>query len=173
MTCWDRDFLWQKVKSWSKTLDPLSRDQTDYIPGALRSGDGKHAQERIRYAVTAAITVLAVIAGFQWFRAERQRQSAAQAFKSEAELAAKLQEQLRQASWTSFSQAERQFQLESGGKVSLFWRVRSSLTQNQVASQRFFQELIVHRGEGAAAAHRLFAHQDAVVHVNFSPDARS
>ena len=47
----------------------------------------------------------------QWFRAERQRHAAAQALKSEAQVTAKLQEQLRQASWASLNQAERQFQL--------------------------------------------------------------
>ena len=90
----------------------LSREQTDYIDASIAERKRrKQAQERIRYAVMAAITVLAVVAGFQWFRAERQRQSAAQAFKSEAQVTAKLQEQLRQASWASFNQAERQFQL--------------------------------------------------------------
>ena len=90
----------------------LSREQTDYIAASIAERDRrKHAHERIRYAVMAAITVLAVVAGFQWLRAERQRQSAAQAFKSEAQVTAKLHEQLRQASWASFNQAERQFQL--------------------------------------------------------------
>ena len=150
----------------------LSRDQTDYIHGSVAERRRrKHAQERIRYAVTAAITVLAIIAGFQWFRAERQRQSAAQAFKSEAELAAKLQEQLRQASWTSFSQAERQFQLgEWREGIALLARAIKFDPENQVASQRFFQELIVHRGKALPPLIASFAHQDGVVHVNFSPD---
>ena len=150
----------------------LSRDQTDYIHGSVAERKRrKHDQERIRYAVTAAITVLAIIAGFQWFRAERQRQSAAQAFKSEAELAAKLQEQLRQASWTSFSQAERQFQLgEWREGIALLARAIKFDPENQVASQRFFQELIVHREKALPPLIASFAHQDAVVHVNFSPD---
>jgi hypothetical protein len=71
----------------------------------------KQVQERLHYAVMAAIAVLAIIAGFQRFRAERQRHAAAQALKSEAQVTAKLQEQLRQASWASFNQSERQFQL--------------------------------------------------------------
>ena len=150
----------------------LSRDQTDYIHGSVAERKRrKHDQERIRYAVTAAITVLAIIAGFQWFRAERQRQSAAQAFKSEAELAAKLQEQLRQASWTSFSQAERQFQLgEWREGIALLARAIKFDPENQVASQRFFQELIVHREKALPPLIASFAHQDAVTHVNFSPD---
>ena len=150
----------------------LSREQTDYIHGSVAERKRrKHAQERIRYAVTAAITVLAIIAGFQWFRAERQRQSAAQAFKSEAELAAKLQEQLRQASWTSFSQAERQFQLgEWREGIALLARAIKFDPENQVASQRFFHELIVHREKALPPLIASFAHQDKVVHVNFSPD---
>ena len=149
----------------------LSRDQTDYIHGSVAERNGGNTlKSGFRFAVTAAITVLAIIAGFQWFRAERQRQSAAQAFKSEAELAAKLQEQLRQASWTSFSQAERQFQLgEWREGIALLARAIKFDPENQVASQRFFQELIVHR-KGAAAAHRLFCPSGCGCYVNFSPD---
>ena len=143
----------------------LSRDQADYIHGSVAERKRrKHDQERIRYAVTAAITVLAIVAGFQWLRA-------AQAFKSEAEVAAKLQEQLRQASWTSFSQAERQFQLGQWREgIALLARAIKFDLENQVASQRFFQELIVHRGKALPPLIASFAHQDAVVHVNFSPD---
>ena len=150
----------------------LSRDQTDYIHGSVAERKRrKHAQERIRYAVTAAITVLAIIAGFQWFRAERQRQSAAQAFKSEAELAAKLQEQLRQASWTSFSQAERQFQLgEWREGIALLARAIKFDPENQVASQRFFQELIVHREKALPPLIASFAHQATIRRAVFSPD---
>ena len=121
----------------------LSREQTDYIYASVAERNRrKQAQERIRYAVMAAITVLAVVAGFQWLRAERQRQSARrtqrwperkkhakQALASEAEVAGKLHDQLRQASWTSFNQAERSSSWESGGKESLFWRTRSNSTR--------------------------------------------
>jgi hypothetical protein len=54
--------------------------------------------ERDPETVMGVITILAVVAGFQWFRADQQRRAAAQAFKSEAQVAAKLKEQLRQAS---------------------------------------------------------------------------
>src|SRR3984893_5468399 len=97
----------------------LSHEQTDYIYASIAERKRrKRTQAGIRYAVMTAISVLAIVAGFQWLQAERQRQgadqaykSAAQAFKSEADVTAKLQEQLRQASWASFKQAERQFQL--------------------------------------------------------------
>src|SRR5260221_228143 len=104
----------------------LSRKQTDYIYASFAERKRRRrVQARIRYAVMAAISALAMVAGFQWLQAERQRQSAErltttaqaqeartkQALASEAEVTAKLQEQLRQASWASFNQAERQFQL--------------------------------------------------------------
>src|SRR6201993_2970368 len=84
-----------------KDFEPsLSREQTDYIHASIAERNRrKQAQARIRYAVMAAISVLAIIAGFQWLRAERQRQSVAQALKSEAQITTKLQEQLRQAGW--------------------------------------------------------------------------
>ena len=108
----------------------------------------------------AGIGALAIVAGFQWLQAEHQRQSAEnnaamaraeaartkEALASEAEVAAKLQEQLRQASWASFNQAERQFQLgEWPEGIALLARAIRFYPQNQVASERFFQELIVRR----------------------------
>ena len=55
----------------------LSREQTDYIYASVAERNRrKQAQARIRYAVMAAISVLAIVAGFQWLQAERHRQSA-------------------------------------------------------------------------------------------------
>ena len=142
----------------------LSREQTDYIQASIAERKRrKQAHERIRYAVMAAISVLAIVAGFQWFQAERQRQSAAQALKSEAQVTAKLQEQLRQASWASFNQAERQFQLgEWREGIALLARAIKFDPANQVASERFFQELIVHREKALPPLIASFAHQDHV-----------
>jgi hypothetical protein len=150
----------------------LSREQLDYISASIAErGRRKQARERIRYAVMAAITVLAVVAGFQWLRAERQRQTAAQAFKSEAEVTAKLHEQLRQASWASFNQAERQFQLgEWREGIALRARAIKFDPENQVASERFFHELIVHREKALPSLIASFEHQDLVFQTAFSPD---
>ena len=108
----------------------------------------------------AAISALAMFAGFQWLQAEYQRKSAEnnagtaraeearakQALASEAEVTGELQEQLRQASQASFSQAERQFQLgEWQEGIAHLARAIKFDPKNEVASQRFFQELIVHR----------------------------
>jgi hypothetical protein len=157
----------------------LSREQTDYIQASIAEQKRrKQAHERIRYAVMAAISVLAIVAGFQWFQAEHQRQgaakafeSAAQALKSEAQVTAKLQEQLRQASWASFNQAERQFQLgEWREGIALLARAIKFAPRNQVASEHFFQELIIHRQKALAPLIASFAHQDALWRAAFSPD---
>ena len=150
----------------------LSREQTDYIYASIAERNRrKQAQARIRYAVMAAISVLAIVAAFQWLRAERQRQSVAQAFKSEAQITTKLQEQLRQASWASFNQAERQFVSgEWREGIALLARAIKFDPQNQVASERFFQELIVHRENALRLPITSFKHQDLVVAAAFSPD---
>ena len=150
----------------------LSREEIDYIQVSIAERKRrKQVQERIRYAVMAAIAVLAIVAGFQWFRAERQRESAAQAFKSEAQVTAKLQEQLRQASWASFNQAERQFQLgEWQEAIALLARAIKFDPTNQVASERFFHELIIHREKALPSLIASFDHQDAVYALAFSPD---
>ena len=164
----------------------LSREQSDYVYASVAERNRRRqAQVRIRYAVMAAITVLAVVAGFQWLQAERQRQTAEknaalaraeeartkQALASEAEVARKLRDQLRQASWTSFNQAERQFQLgEWREGIALLARAIKFDPENPVASERFFQELIVHREKALPLPIASFTHQDIVENVAFSPD---
>ena len=158
----------------------LSREQTDYIYASIAERNRrKQAQARIRYAVMAAISVFAIVAGFQWLQAERHRQSAEKnaarperkRLASEAEVTAKLQDQLRQASWASFNQAERQFQLgEWREGIALLARAIKFDPENQVASERFFQELIVHREKALPLPIASFAHQDAVESAAFSPD---
>jgi WD40 repeat protein len=150
----------------------LSREEIEYIHASIAERRRrKQIQERIRYAVMAAFAVLAIVAGFQWFRAERQRQSAAQAFKSEAQVTAKLQEQLRQASWASFNQAERQFQSgEWQEAIALLARAIKFDPANQVASERFFHELIIHREKALPSLIASFDHQNAIYALAFSPD---
>jgi WD40 repeat protein/serine/threonine protein kinase len=164
----------------------LNRAQSDYIRASMAERKRrKQTQTQIRYAVMVAISALAIVAGFQWLQAEHHRQSAEnnaamaqaeatrtkQALASEAEAAAKLQEQLRQASWASFNQAERQFQLgEWPEGITLLARAIKFDPQNQVASERFFQELIVNREKALQPLIASFAHQDVVADVAFSPD---
>jgi WD40 repeat protein len=150
----------------------LSQEQIDYVRASIGERKRrKQVQDRIRYTAMAAITVLAIFAGLQWFRAEQQRQSAAQAFRSEAAITSKLEEQLRQASWASFNQAERQFQLgEWQEAIALLARAIKFDPANQVASERFFQELIVHREKALPPLVASYAHQDAVSQAVSSPD---
>ena len=150
----------------------LSHEQIDYIHASIAERKrSKQVQERLRYAVMGAITVLAIVAGFQWLRADRQRRTAARAFRSEAQLAVKLQDQLRQASWASFNQADRQFQLgEWQEGIALLARAIKFDPQNQVASERFFQELIVHREKMLPPLVSSFSYRDMVVDAVFSPD---
>jgi WD40 repeat protein len=78
---------------------------------------------------------------------------------------------LRQASWASFSQAERQFPLgEWQEGIALLGRAIKFDPQNRVASERFFQELIVHRDKALPPIVASFNHQDAVFQAAFSPD---
>jgi WD40 repeat protein len=150
----------------------LSREQTDYIYASIAERNRRRqARARIRYAVMAAISVLAIIAGFQWLRAERQRESVAQALKSEAQVSAKLHDQLRQASWTSFNQAERQFQLgEWREGIALLARAIKFDPENPVATEGFFQELIILRGKALPLPIASFDHQDSVNDAVLSPD---
>jgi WD40 repeat protein/serine/threonine protein kinase len=164
----------------------LSREQANYIHASVAERNRRRqAQARIRYAVMVAISALAILAGFQWLQAERHRRSAEknaalaraeeartkQALASEAQVSAKLHDQLRQASWTSFNQAERQFQLgEWPEGIALLARAIKFDPENQVASERFFQELIVHREKALPLPVGSYAHQDTIESAAFSPD---
>src|SRR5262252_10059813 len=55
----------------------LSREQIDYVYASVAERNRrKKAQAQIRYAVMTVLSVLAIVAGFQWLQAERHRQSA-------------------------------------------------------------------------------------------------
>jgi hypothetical protein len=78
---------------------------------------------------------------------------------------------LRQASWASFNQAERQFQLgEWPEAVALLARAIKFDPANQVATERFFHELIVHREKALPPLIASFDHQDMVYSAAFSLD---
>jgi Flp pilus assembly pilin Flp len=175
----------------------LSREQIDYISASVAERNRrKQAKARIRYALMAAISALAIVAGFQWLQAEHHRQSAEnnaamaqaeaartkEALASEAGVAAKLQEQLREASWASFNQAERQFQLgEWPEGIALLARAIRFDRQNQVASEPFSPDgarvLTASKDKTAKlwdiASGKLLAsfdHQNEANNAAFSPD---
>jgi WD40 repeat protein len=71
----------------------------------------------------------------------------------------------------SFSQAERQFQLGQWREgITLLARAIKFDPENEVASERFFQELVVHRDKALPPLIASFAHQDGVYDAAFSPD---
>ena len=121
----------------------LAGNRADYIYASVAERNRrKQAHERIRYAVMAAISVLAIVAGFQWLQAERQRQSAEKnaALARAEEARTKQPWHLKQKSPGNCTNScgKRAGQAstkpsvssswESGEKASLFWRARSSST---------------------------------------------
>jgi energy-coupling factor transporter ATP-binding protein EcfA2 len=122
----------------------LSREQTNYIYASIAERKRrKQAHERIRYGVMAAISVLAIVAGFQWLQAERQRQSAEQlaaraqaeeartkqALASEAESPRNSRNSCARRAGQASTKPSVSSSWESGRKGSLFLRVRSSSTR--------------------------------------------
>ena len=143
----------------------LNREQLDYISASIAEQTRtRRLRNRIRNAVTVGFALLAIAAGiFAWV---------AKSQKHEAErVTARLHEQLREASWGSFNQAERQFQLgEWREGIALLSRAIKFNPENLVASERFFQELIIHREKALPPFTASFAHQDVVNDAVFSPD---
>ena len=154
----------------------LSREQTDYIYASIAErkrrktgpsadslrGDGRDQRSGDRRRISMAPGRAPASERREERSAGPSRRSHEAALASEAEVAAKLHEQLRQASWASFNQAERQFQLgEWREGIALLARAIKFDPENQVASERFFQELIVHREKALPLPIASFAHQDA------------
>ena len=143
----------------------LNREQLDYISASIAEQTRKRRlRNRIRNVVTVGFALLAIAAGvFAWV---------AESQKHEAELVtARLHEQLREASWGSFNRAERQFQLgEWREGIALLSRAIKFNPENLVASERFFQELIIYREKALPPFTASFAHRDVVNDAVFSPD---
>jgi len=145
--------------------DSLNQEQLDYISASIAEQTRKrNLRNRIRNVVTVGFALLAIVAGgFAWV---------AESQKHEAErVTASLHERLREASWASFNQAEREFQLgEWGEGIALLSRAIKFNPENLVASERFFQELIIHREKALPPFATSFSHQDVVNNAVFSRD---
>jgi len=145
--------------------DSLNREQLDYISASSAEQTRKrNLRNRIRNVVTVGFALLAIAAGgFAWV---------AESQKHEAErVTARLHEQLREASWGSFNQADRQFQLgEWREGIALLSRAIKFNPENLVASERFFHELIIHREKALPPFATSFSHQDVVNDAVFSRD---
>jgi hypothetical protein len=143
----------------------LNREQFDYISASIAEQTRKRSlRNHIRNAVTVGFALLAIAAGvFAWV---------AMSQKHEAErVTARLHEQLHEASWGSFNQAEHQFQLgEWREGIALLAPAIMFNPENVVASERFFQELIIHREKALPPFTTSFSHQDVVNEAVFSRD---
>ena len=128
----------------------LNREQLGYIAASVAEQTRKRRlRNRIRNVVTVGFALLAIAAGvFAWVAKSQKREA--------ERVTARLHEQLREASWESFNQAERQFQLgEWREGVALLSRAIKFNPKNLVALERFFQELIIHREKALPLLHRL------------------
>jgi WD40 repeat protein/serine/threonine protein kinase len=145
--------------------DSLNVEELNYISTSIAERTRKRSlRNRIRNLVTFGFAVLAIVAGIFAWVAMGQRRVADQ-------VTTRLQEQLCAASWGSFHQAERLFQLgEWREGIALLARAIKFDPANPVAAERFFQELIVHREKALPLPIATFAHQDSVGCVAFSSD---
>jgi WD40 repeat protein/serine/threonine protein kinase len=157
--------LAEAEKLISEFEDSLNSEQLVYISASIAERvRRRRARNRIRNFVTVGFAILAMAAGiFAWFAIGQKRVA--------DQVTAKLQGQLRAASWGSFHQAERLFQLgEWREGIALLARAIKFDPKNPVASERFFQELIIHREKALTLPIASFAHQDGVECVAFSAD---
>ena len=111
----------------------LSREQTDYVYASVNERKRrKQTQERIRYVVMAAISALAIMAGFQWLQAEHQRQSAEKNAERAQRNETRSKELLREASKVDFVTASQQ--KDPAAKLAYLARAVRNDPSNQVAS---------------------------------------
>jgi hypothetical protein len=141
----------------------LNEEQTNYVYASVNERKRrKQAQERIRYAVMAAISALAIVAGFQWLQAEKQRQTAE---RNEA----RSNELLREASKVDFVTASQQ--KDPAAKLAYLARAVRNDPSNQVASITL-EQLITRQGGFPRTPLCSFRHDANLLSASFSPDGR-
>src|SRR5262249_14384406 len=122
----------------------------------------------IRYAVMAAISVLAIVAGFQWLQAEQQRQNAEKNAESAQRNEARSKDLLRESSKVDFMTATQQ--KDPAAKLAYLATAVRSDTGNKVASISLGQ-LITREGSFPKAPLSSVEH-GASLNASFSPDGR-
>ena len=148
----------------------LSREQTDYVYASVNERKRrKQAQERIRYAVMAAISVLALVAGFQWLQAEHQRQTAEQNAERAQRNEARSKELLREASKVDFVTASQQ--RDPAARLAYLARAVRNDPSNQVASITL-EQLLTRQSAFPKAPLCSFRHDASLLTASFSPDGR-
>ena len=119
----------------------------------------------------AAISVLAILAGLQWLRAERQRGARRKRLNQKHRSALKGRNSCgKRAGQASAKPSVNSSWGEWREGIALLARATKFDPENPVASERFFQELIVHREKALPLPIASFDHQDLVVGAAFSPD---
>jgi WD40 repeat protein len=146
----------------------LSREQNDYVNASIAERKRrKQTQERVRYAVMAAISVLAIVAGFQWLQAEQQRQSAEKNAERAQRNEARSKDLLREASKVDFVTASQQ--KDPAAKLAYLTRAVRNDPGNQVASITL-EQLITRQSAFPRAPLSSFRHDAKLITASFSPD---
>src|SRR5271157_5366921 len=156
----------------------LSREEIDYIKAS--SGERKRREQararqfQVAAAVLFVLLCAASIGAYFGFtgrvEAEKQKQDAVTAQRNLEAKNRELGSLLEEASWASFNQAERQFHLGQWNEgIALLARAVKFDPKNQIASERFFQQLILDRWKVTTPL-ATFQHEGDVTSAVFSPD---
>ena len=141
------------------------------------SESGSSRPERVIQVAAAVLFVLlcaASIGAYFGFtgrvEAEKQKQDAVTAQRNLEAKNRELGSMLEEASWARFNQAERQFHLGQWNEgIALLARAVKFDPKNQIASERFFQQLILDRWKVTTPLATL-QHEGDVTSAVFSPD---
>ncbi|HEY0793870.1 MAG TPA: protein kinase [Chthoniobacterales bacterium] len=148
----------------------LNREQSAFVHASIAERKrSQRAQERVRYGVTAAVGVLAIVAGFQWFRAERQRQSAEGNAQRVQQNEARARALLREASKVDVVTASQQ--RDPAAKLAYLARALRNDSDNRVASITL-EQLITRQASFPTAPLCSVEHAGRLCDVSFSPDGR-
>jgi tetratricopeptide (TPR) repeat protein len=149
----------------------LSREEIDYIEAS--SGERKRREQARARQFQVAAAVLFILLCAASIGAYFGFTGRVEAEKQKRNLEAKNRELgslLEEASWASFNQAERQFHLGQWNEgIALLARAVKFDPKNQIASERFFQQLILDRWKVTTPL-ATFQHEGEVSSAVFSPD---
>jgi WD40 repeat protein/serine/threonine protein kinase len=148
----------------------LSREQTGYVYSSIAERKRrKWVQGLIRYAVMSAISVLAIVAGFQWLQAERQRRSAEKNAERAQQNEARSQDLLREASKVDFVTATQQ--KDPAAKLAYLARAVRQDPSNQVACISL-EQLITQEGSFPKAAVSSVRQEASLLSVCFNSNGK-
>ena len=148
----------------------LNAEQADYVRASVAEQKRRRrGQERIRYAVLVAISVLAMVAGFQWLQADRQRRNAEQNAQRAQWNEARSKDLLREASKVDFAAATQQ--KDSVAKLAYLARAVRNDPGNRAAAITL-EQLISREELFPNALLRSFPHDQSVSAASFSPDGK-